>query len=260
MADAPNEAASFAAILEQKLRIARTSGPSVADAHDTTAAPNSDRGAIEGARRSSAPEARAPSAGPEDETLGASLRSLFEATAERDTAQRSGLIDEAEPAAALPLDSARTFAGPNATYYDESWRFMEWRQGNRSWNWAAALTFGGWLAYRRLYGWALLYFGWLSLLLLLAANGTSVELLAFLQVTVAATLGLYGNMLYRRRFRKAAMTAAQHEGDHATRLAALAAAGGIDARAAWAMGFAMVAATALIVRFGKSIGGADLPL
>ena len=89
---------------------------------------------------------------------------------------------------------------------------MEWRRRNRSWNWAAALTLGGWLAYRRLYGYALLHFVWLGLLLFLAAKGTSVLLLAALQVAVALILGLYGNALYRRRFRKAAMAAARAMG------------------------------------------------
>ena len=50
-----------------------------------------------------------------------------------------------------PLDSTKTFVGTNGTYYDERWRFMEWRGRRRSWNWAAALSFGGWLAYRRMY-------------------------------------------------------------------------------------------------------------
>ena len=56
-----------------------------------------------------------------------------------------------DPDAVVPFDSTKTFVGPNGTYYDERWRWMEWRGKRRSWNWSAALTFGGWLAYRRLY-------------------------------------------------------------------------------------------------------------
>ena len=66
----------------------------------------------------------------------------------------------AEPGV-TPLDSTKTFVGPNGTYYDERWRYMEWRGRSRSWNWAAALSFGGWLAYRRMYAAAALYLpGW----------------------------------------------------------------------------------------------------
>jgi hypothetical protein len=41
----------------------------------------------------------------------------------------------------LPLDLAKTFVGPNGTYYDESWRLMEWRGAHRSWNWAVKPSF-----------------------------------------------------------------------------------------------------------------------
>jgi hypothetical protein len=64
----------------------------------------------------------------------------------------------------LPFDSTKTFVGPNGTYYDEHWRWMEWRGHNQSWNWAAALSLGGWLAYRRLYGTMSVHLGWLGLL------------------------------------------------------------------------------------------------
>ena len=50
------------------------------------------------------------------------------------------------------------------------------------------------------------------------------------------------------------MAAALREGDHAARLASLAAAGGVDPRAVWIMGFAMAIGTALIVRFAESMG------
>ena len=212
------------------------------------------------------PKAREQSLTSDLESLGAGgprfdrLRSLTEAAAERGAANFLGGRDDAALAGVLPLDSAKTFVGPNGTYYDESWRLMEWRGNNHSWNWAAALTLGGWLAYRRLYGYALLHFGWLTLVLMLAANGTSIQLLALLQAAVALSLGLYGNMLYRSRVRNAAAAAAQHDGDHPARLAVLAAIGGIDSRAAWTMGLAMIAVTALIVTFGKSMGGAGFTL
>jgi hypothetical protein len=73
-------------------------------------------------------------------------------------------------------------------------------------------------------------------------------------------LGLYGNALYRRRFRKAAMAAAQREGEHAARLTTLAARGGVDARSVWILAIAFVVGTALVVRFADSIGKIGLPV
>ena len=60
------------------------------------------------------------------------------------------IVDPLQPACCR-WTPTKTFVGPNGTYYDERWRWMEWRGRSRSWNWSAALTFGGWLAYRRLY-------------------------------------------------------------------------------------------------------------
>jgi hypothetical protein len=141
--------------------------------------------------------------------------------------ERPTLADQyiAEPGI-TPLDSTKTFAGPNGTYYDERWRFMEWRGRSRSWNWAAALSFGGWLAYRKMYVSAVLYLAWLGLLLGLAVNGVALWLLAPALPVAALALGVYGNALYLARFRRAALRAAQGDGQHEDRLAALARAGG----------------------------------
>ena len=64
---------------------------------------------------------------------------------------------------------------------------------------------------------------------LLALSGTPIKLLPMPQLIVVGLLGVYGNALYRRRFRQAAETAARHDGDYQIQLAALAAAGGTDA-------------------------------
>lgn len=265
MPGARDDVESFAALLGRRLQAVQTSGQSAAADRDTTAESNPDCGATEEACLSFETEARERSPIPEPEAPQANgrpferLRALTEAAAESGAALWGG-AEDAGPPAVLPLDFSKTFVGANGTHYDECWRLMEWRGRNHSWNWAAALTLGGWLAYRRLYGYALLHSVWLGLLVLLAVNGASIPLLASLQVGVALLLGLYGNSLYRRRFRKAATTAAQHDGDHSARLALLAAAGGVDSRAAWTMGLAMVAVTALIVRYGQSMAGTGFPL
>ena len=133
----------------------------------------------------------------------ARLRQSAEAGADGSSPRPRDEEDAAAPDL-LPLDLTKTFVGPNGTYYDESWRLMEWRGAHRSWNWAAALSLGGWLAYRRLYEQAALHAVWLILLILLALSGTPIRLLLMIQVVVAVLLGVYGNALYRRRFRQAA--------------------------------------------------------
>jgi hypothetical protein len=147
----------------------------------------------------------------------------------------------------LPVDSTKTFVGPNGTYYDERWRWMEWRGRSRSWNWPAALTFGGWLAYRRFYGFAALYLGWLCMLLVLALKGAPLRLVAALALIVAVIVGLYGNTLYQLRFRRMSWQVAEQPGDHAARLKALAEAGGVDRRAVGIMALAGVILGSLLV-------------
>jgi Protein of unknown function (DUF2628) len=165
-------------------------------------------------------------------------------------------IDEPE---ITPVDSTKTFVGTNGTYYDEQWRFMEWRSRRRSWNWAAALSFGGWLAYRRMYAAAALFVIWLGGLVALAVNGVPLWLLVVAQAAVLIALGSYGNVLYMRRFRRAAVQAAQGDGQHQDRLAALARAGGTSRLAVWVMGIAglaMAGAAIGITHWAR--GGIDL--
>jgi hypothetical protein len=166
----------------------------------------------------------------------------------------SALLDPAlEPDAVLPFDSTKTFVGPNGTYYDERWRWMEWRGKNRSWNWSAALTLGGWLAYRRLYALAVLYLGWLAGLLLLALNGASLQLLAVVFLAVAAIVGLYGNTLYQQRFRRMALEVAKNHQEYVARVGALAAAGGVDRRAVWIMAVAGLGLGGLLIAIDNGL-------
>lgn len=146
----------------------------------------------------------------------------------------------------LPIDFAKTFIGRNGTYYDERWRWMDWLGRNRSWNWAAATTLGGWLAYRRLYRLAALHLAWLGLLLALALNGAPLLLVGILLVSGGVVLGLYGNTLYLGRFKRAAVDVAQRHAEHKARLEALAGAGGTSRRAVWAMAGAGALLAALV--------------
>ena len=200
---------------------------------------------------------------PDPESLRSNLRAFARLRQLPETGidqQVPGGEEDAARPEVLPIDSTKTFVGPNGTYYDESWRLMEWRNANRSWNWAAALSLGGWLAYRRLYEHAVLHSVWLALLLLLALSGTPVKLLLFAQVIVAVLLGVYGNALYRERFRQAAEAAAHHEGEYEAQLGALAAAGGIDRRAVSIMIVAMAGVSYFLVVFRQSLDGIRLIL
>jgi Protein of unknown function (DUF2628) len=153
-------------------------------------------------------------------------------------------VDEPE---IKPVDATKTFVGANGTYYDERWRFMEWRNRRRSWNWAAALSFGGWLAYRRMYVAAALFLLWLGLLVVLAVNGVWLWPLGVALAAALFALGSYGNALYMLRYRRAALEAAQGDGQHEDRLAALARAGGTSRLAASVMGLTGLALMMLAI-------------
>ena len=156
-------------------------------------------------------------------------------------------LPEATEPPVLPFDSTKVFVGPNGTYYDERWRWMEWRGRNRSWNWCAALTFGGWLAYRRLYALATAYLGWLGVLVLMLLHDVSLQLAALAQLAIAVTVGVYGNRLYQARFRRAALQVALQHAEHAQRVEALANRGGVDRRAVWVMVLAAIGLAGLLI-------------
>jgi hypothetical protein len=153
-------------------------------------------------------------------------------------------IDEPE---ITPIDSTKTFVGINGTYYDERWRFMEWRNKRRNWNWAAAASFGGWLAYRRMYLAAALFVVWIGLLVALAVNGVLIWPLAIAQVAALLALGSYGNALYMAQFRREALRAAQGDGQHQDRLEALARSGGTSRLAVYLMGMAGLAVAVTVI-------------
>lgn len=156
----------------------------------------------------------------------------------------------AEPPSKLPIDSSKTFVGPNGTYYDESWRWMDWRGTRRSWNWPAALSLGHWFAYRRLYVFAGLHLLWLAGLVVAAVNAVPILAVILAGLLGIAVIGLYGNSLYFLAFRRAVDHVTQNgEGSYEERHDQLAAAGGTNAIASAWMGVLSVAAivTALIV-------------
>lgn len=153
------------------------------------------------------------------------------------------------------FESPRTFLGPEAGYYDESWRWMDWTGRRWSWNPAAALGFAGWLAYRRMYGLTVPAVLWLVLAATLVARGGPIVLIAALHVGFALLLGLYGNTLYLNHFRRLARTV--REDDHDKCLAALARLGGTSRRAVVVVAAVTVALIAAAVH---AVGGEGVTL
>ncbi|WGF86843.1 DUF2628 domain-containing protein [Marinivivus vitaminiproducens] len=98
------------------------------------------------------------------------------------------------------IDTPRAFLGENATYYDEKWRWMDWRGARTSWNAAAAGAFGFWLAYRRMYGLASIQLGWLAVLVLMYAVGFPWFVPLVLHALVAWQFGRFANWIYYQHF------------------------------------------------------------
>jgi hypothetical protein len=136
-----------------------------------------------------------------------------------------------EPGEAI---AAKPFIGPHATFYDDRWRWMDWRGRSHGWNWPAATTCGVWLAYRKMYRWAVIYLAAFGLLVLLAVSGVPLRLLISLFAAGNLILGTYANTLYYQHFRSVARVVGNHHADYRTTAAALATAGGVDpAGARW---------------------------
>ena len=127
----------------------------------------------------------------------------------------------------VQIDSTKIFVGHNGTFYDESWRWMDWRGTRQSWNWPAALSFGQWFAYRRLHGYAGLYILWLAALVACAINNVPILALAALALLGVGLSGVYGNTLYFQAFRRAVDRVTKTgKGSYEERQGQLAAAGG----------------------------------
>ncbi|MGI9510812.1 MAG: DUF2628 domain-containing protein [Geminicoccaceae bacterium] len=171
------------------------------------------------------------------------------AAAAKAPALPDGVPPAATPPSKVPVDSSKTFIGPNGTYYDESWRWMDWRGTRQSWNWPAALSFGHWFAYRRLYRFAGLYLLWLTGLAAGVVNNVPILALIALVFLVVWLTGVYGNTLYFRAFRRAVDHVTKTgEGNYQELQGQLARAGGTSVWALGVMGALSIAgiATAIV--------------
>ena len=137
-------------------------------------------------------------------------------------------IDIESPDVDFAFDAARTFVGPHASYYDETWRQMAWRGRQTSWNRHAALYGPFWFAYRRLRLVALASVLWLLLWLELWRQGWSPWLLCGLQLATMLFQGLLANRLYLGRFTALGRRLERSLGDAVARERAMASAGGVS--------------------------------
>ena len=102
----------------------------------------------------------------------------------------------------VSIDAGRAFVGPNASFYDESWRQMLWRGRHWSWNPHAALFGPLWLAYRRMPLIGALALVGMHGLFMLHDRGWSFWLLMFLLGSAMLVMGFYANALYLAKFRQ----------------------------------------------------------
>ena len=148
-----------------------------------------------------------------------------------------GVPPAIEPPSKMPIDSSKTFVGVNGTYYDESWRWMDWRGTRRSWNWPAALSFGHWFAYRRLHRYASLHVLWLAGLAAAMVNNVPILGLIAAVLLITGLTGAYGNRLYFLAYRRAVSRVTRTgEGSYQALQDQLAAAGGTSTAALSVMG------------------------
>ncbi len=114
----------------------------------------------------------------------------------------------------------------------------------------AAVPFGGWLGYSRMYRLAAAHAVVLSGVGWLAVSGGPLELVGLLLVVLALALGFYGNTLYFKHFGYIHRTLSKRHQDQAGLVDAIARAGGVDARAGWLTVLAPAAATAIFAALG----------
>lgn len=139
------------------------------------------------------------------------------------------------------IDTPRAFLGDNATYYDEKWRWMDWRGARTSWNAAAAVGFGFWLAYRRMYGLAAIQLVWLSVLVLMYAVGFPWFMPLVLHGLVAWQFGRFANWIYYQHFIRVAQNVYKRYTGPNDRETQLRAAGGTNTTAPFVLGVLSIA-------------------
>ena len=201
------------------------------------------------------PSSESDSAGKTESAEAGGQQNASAATADTKPEGR-GPLKAAEPPSKVPIDSSKTFVGHNGTYYDESWRWMDWRGTRRSWNWPAALSFGHWFAYRRLYTYAGLYLIWLGGLAAATVNDVPVLAVILLALLVVGLTGVYGNTLYFFAFRRAVGHVTEKgEGSYQELQAQLAAAGGTSLIGVGIMGILSLAAIVGVLTMTLSVRG-----
>lgn len=85
------------------------------------------------------------------------------------------------------------FVGNNSVYYASKFSEMRMYNKNTSWNWCACLFGAHWFAYRKMYLYALAYYGIALVVGILGAIGSLIS------IGVCICAGLFGNYLYMKK-------------------------------------------------------------
>jgi hypothetical protein len=159
-----------------------------------------------------------------------------------------------------PTDEAlmRAAIGPNADLYLERWRQMDEKKSAISWNWAACLASGYWLAYRKM---------WLSFILLLlasvvvgaigAANPDFGRFSLLLTIAFTFVTGAFGTHWYRKQVQRLVAETSTLPRD--AQVAALQQRGGVSPTAVWiliGLGviFVVIGVAAAIQQLNRQLG------
>ena len=96
------------------------------------------------------------------------------------------------------VEAIEIFVGKNFGYFREKWEIAKQKKSQNSWNWAAFLASGFWMAYRKMYLYSGIFIGALVLEQLCEyAFGFPSKLSNGVNLGIAVTFGLQGNAWYK---------------------------------------------------------------
>ena len=100
-------------------------------------------------------------------------------------------------------ESSKIFIGKNYDYFLRKWEIAEQKKSKTSWNWAAFVFGGAWMAYRKMYIYSWIFLGVVVLEILCEyAFGFPEKFSNIINISIAVTVGLQGNSLYKQHVEK----------------------------------------------------------
>ena len=103
----------------------------------------------------------------------------------------------------LENEASKIFVGKNYDYFLRKWEIAEQKKSKTSWNWAAFVFGGAWMAYRKMYIYSWIFLGVMVLEILCEyAFGFPEKFSNIINISIAVTFGLQGNSLYKQHVEK----------------------------------------------------------